>query len=118
MAETVERNRRALLEGRVSSDKMAKTITVVVERTYKHPKYMKYVRKSAKYHAHDENGIAHIGDRVEIMACRPLSKLKRWQLVRIIEKSTAVQPVGIEALDSVSRRARKVDEAGAEGDAT
>jgi small subunit ribosomal protein S17 len=90
---SVIRNDRRVIEGLVSSDKMEKTITVVVERTFKHPKYKKYVRKAKKYHAHDEEGLAHTGDRVEIAACRPLSKLKRWRLVRVVEKARQVDAV-------------------------
>lgn len=90
---SVIRNDRRVIEGIVSSDKMEKTITVVVERTFKHPKYKKYVRKAKKYHAHDEEGQAHTGDRVEIAACRPLSKLKRWRLVRVVEKARQVDAV-------------------------
>jgi len=82
---TAARNLRATLIGRVTSDKMAKTITVKVERTFKHPKYGKYVRRDKRYHAHDEGEVAGIGDLVEIAATRPLSKLKRWRLVRVVE---------------------------------
>ena len=81
------RNQRRTIEGTVTSDRCAKTITVQVERTYKHPKYKKYVRKMARYHAHDEQGEAKPGDRVEIQSCRPLSKTKRWTLVRVIDRS-------------------------------
>jgi small subunit ribosomal protein S17 len=88
------RNQRRVVEGLVTSDRMQKTITVLVERTYKHPKYKKYVRKSDKYHAHDEKGDAKIGDRVEIAACRPLSRLKRWRLVRVVEKAST--PAAVE----------------------
>jgi small subunit ribosomal protein S17 len=88
------RNQRRVVEGLVTSDRMQKTITVLVERTFKHPKYKKYVRKADKYHAHDENGDAKIGDRVEIAACRPLSRLKRWRLVRVVEKASA--PAAVE----------------------
>ena len=90
---TANSNQRRAIEGTVTSDKMAKTITVLVERTYKHPKYKKYVRKQKKYHAHDEEGRAKIGDRVEIEACRPLSRLKRYRLVRVIEKGVAVEAI-------------------------
>ena len=82
------RNARRTLEGTVTSDKGAKTITVQVGRTYKHPKYKKYVRKVARYHAHDEKDEAKTGDRVEIRACRPLSRTKRWVLVRIIDRAS------------------------------
>ena len=90
---TIARNMRRTIEGIVVSDKMAKTITILVERTYKHPKYKKYVRKQQRYHAHDENGEAKLGDRVEVRACRPLSRLKRWTLVRVVEKSKAPEAV-------------------------
>ena len=82
---TSARNLRATLIGRVTSDKTSKTITVKVERTYKHPKYNKYVRRDKRYHAHDEDEVAGTGDLVEIMATRPISKLKRWRLVRVVE---------------------------------
>ena len=85
-----DRNARRVIQGVVTSDKMAQTITVTVERRYKHPKYQKYVRKHSKVYAHDEKGEANIGDTVEIMECRPMSKLKRWRLVRIV--SRAVMP--------------------------
>ena len=86
---TTTRNTRRTIEGTVTSDRCAKTITVQVVRTYKHPKYMKYVRKMARYHAHDEKSEAKPGDRVEIQSCRPLSKTKRWTLVRVIDRSKA-----------------------------
>jgi small subunit ribosomal protein S17 len=98
----VQRNKRRMLEGTVTSDKMAKTITVVVERTYKHEKYKKFVRKRKKYHAHDENGEAHRGDRVEIMACRPMSRIKRWQLVRVLEKASLVADLSSDTLDPMA----------------
>ena len=82
-----ERGLRRTLQGTVTSTKMANTITVQVQRTYKHPKYGKYVRKNKKYHAHDEREEAHDGDEVEIVATRPYSKIKRWRLVRIVEKA-------------------------------
>ena len=88
---TDTRTTRRTLEGVVTSDKMQKTITVLVTRTFKHPKYKKYVREHAKYHAHDEQGLAKLGDRVEIMSCRPLSKLKRWRLVEVIGKAKATE---------------------------
>ena len=87
------RNARRVMEGTVLSNLMEKTITVEVERTYKHAKYGKFVRKAKKYHAHDEKREAKKGDRVEIMACRPYSKTKRWRLVRIIEKAKLVDAI-------------------------
>jgi small subunit ribosomal protein S17 len=87
MSTTTERKRRKTRIGIVSSDKMAKTITVAVERKVKHPIYGKFVKKTTKFHAHDENNAAGIGDVVRIMETRPLSKTKRWRLVEIIEKA-------------------------------
>lgn len=81
------RNLRKERIGKVSSDKMDKSITVVVERKMKHPIYGKFVKKSTKLMAHDEKGEAGIGDTVRIMETRPLSKNKRWRLVEIIEKA-------------------------------
>lgn len=73
--------------GRVTSDKMTKTVTVLVERRVKHPLYGKVVTKSQKYHAHDETSTAKEGDLVEIKACRPFSKTKSWTVSRVIEKA-------------------------------
>ena len=70
--------------GRVVSNKMDKSITVLVERRVKHPLYGKYIRRSTKLHAHDENNECSIGDTVSISECRPLSKTKTWQLVSVI----------------------------------
>lgn len=87
MSTTTERKSRKTRIGIVSSDKMTKTITVTVERKVKHPIYGKFVKKTKKFHAHDEEGTAGIGDTVRIMETRPLSKTKRWRLVEIIEKA-------------------------------
>lgn len=81
------RRRRKTRIGIVSSDKMNKTITVSVERRIKHPLYGKFLKKTNKFHAHDENNEAGIGDTVRIMECRPLSRTKRWRLVEILEKA-------------------------------
>lgn len=86
MSEVVRKQRKTRT-GVVSSNKMEKTITVTVVRRLKHPKYGKFVKKSKKFHAHDENNEAQIGDVVKIMETRPLSKTKRWRLVEIIEKA-------------------------------
>lgn len=83
----VQRNARKERVGVVTSNKMEKSITVVVERRFKHPMYGKFVTKSKKFMAHDENQECNIGDTVKIMECRPLSKLKRWRLVSIIERA-------------------------------
>jgi small subunit ribosomal protein S17 len=82
-----ERKSRKTRIGVVSSDKMMKTITVAVERKVKHPIYGKFVKKTTKFHAHDEANTAGTGDTVRIMETRPLSKSKRWRLVEIIEKA-------------------------------
>jgi small subunit ribosomal protein S17 len=78
------------LTGRVVSDKMDKTVTVLVERLVKHPLYGKMVRQSKKYHAHDENNQYAAGDLVEIVETRPLSKTKTWAVSALIEKARNV----------------------------
>jgi small subunit ribosomal protein S17 len=83
----VERNLRKTRTGVVTSDKMDKTITVAVERKVKHPIYGKFVKKTTKFHAHDEKGECGIGDIVKIMETRPMSKTKRWRLVEVVEKA-------------------------------
>ena len=84
---TVERKSRKIRTGIVASNKMNKTITVTVERKVKHPMYGKFLKKSTKFMAHDEEQTANIGDTVRIMETRPLSKNKRWRLVEILEKA-------------------------------
>lgn len=86
MAETKART----ATGKVVSDKMDKTITVLVERTEKHPLYGKFIRRSTKLHAHDENNECQIGDTVKVVETRPYSKSKTWNLVQVIEKAAAV----------------------------
>ena len=81
-----ERNLRKTRIGIVTSNKMAKTITVAIERKVKHPIYGKFVKKTSKFHAHDEKSECSIGDLVRIMETRPLSKTKRWRLVEVVEK--------------------------------
>jgi small subunit ribosomal protein S17 len=76
------------LTGRVVSDKMQKTVAVEISRLIKHPTYGKYVRRTTKLLAHDENGESHIGDLVTITPCRPLSRRKSWRLVAVVEKAT------------------------------
>ena len=82
----VERNLRKTRTGLVTSNKMDKTITVAVERKVKHPIYGKFIKKTTKFHAHDEKEECGVGDVVRIMETRPLSKTKRWRLVEVIEK--------------------------------
>lgn len=81
-----ERNLRKTRIGVVTSNKMEKTVTVAVERKVKHPIYGKFVKKTTKFHAHDEKNECSIGDTVRIMETRPLSKTKRWRMVEIVEK--------------------------------
>ncbi len=84
---TIDRKSRKSKTGLVSSNKMDKTITVQVERKVKHPIYGKFVKKTSKFTAHDENNECNIGDTVKIMETRPLSKNKRWRLVEVISKA-------------------------------
>ena len=84
----MERNRRKVLTGIVVSDKMDKTITVLVETYKNHPLYKKRVKYSKKYKAHDENGVAGVGDTVKIMETRPLSATKHFRLVEVIKKAS------------------------------
>ena len=83
----MERNLRKTRTGKVTSNKMDKTIVVAVENHVKHPLYKKYVKKTYKLKAHDENNECNIGDTVKVMETRPLSKDKRWRLVEIVEKA-------------------------------
>ncbi|GAB4174588.1 MAG: 30S ribosomal protein S17 [Calditrichia bacterium] len=78
---------RKTLVGKVLSDRMEKTVTVLVERKIKHPVYKKYVKSSKKYHAHDEHGKCSVGDIVKIVESRPLSKTKKWRVISIVEKA-------------------------------
>ncbi len=87
MSETA--NKRTLT-GRVVSDKMNKTVTVLVERRVKHELYGKVITRSKKYHAHDEKNEFHEGDMVMIEECRPIAKTKAWQVTKLIEKSRGV----------------------------
>jgi len=82
-----QRNRRKVREGLVVSDKMDKTVVVMVEDRVKHPLYGKVLRRNTKLKAHDENNSCGIGDRVQIMETRPLSATKRWRVVEILERA-------------------------------
>jgi small subunit ribosomal protein S17 len=88
--------------GVVTSDKMAKTRRVEIPRLVKHPKYKKIIRRRTICYVHDEDEQAGIGDTVEIVETRPLSKLKRWQLVRVISKSSAVDVAALRAARSLA----------------
>ena len=81
------RNLRKVRQGVVVSDKMDKTIVIAAKFKEKHPIYGKSVQKTKKYHAHDEKNEAHVGDTVQVMETRPLSRTKRWRLVQIVEKA-------------------------------
>ncbi|MDZ7896597.1 MAG: 30S ribosomal protein S17 [Arcicella sp.] len=85
--EELKRNLRKIRVGKVVSDKMDKSITVSIERKVKHPLYGKFMKKTSKLMAHDENNDCGIGDTVKVMETRPLSKNKRWRLIEVIEKA-------------------------------
>lgn len=93
MSESKTDNRRKVLkQGTVTSDKMDKTITIRADRMVKHPRYGKYIKRKTTFHAHDENNEARAGDFVEVEFARPLSKTKRWRLVRVMKAAPA--PLG------------------------
>lgn len=83
----MDRNLRKTRVGIVTSDKMDKTVVVTIKDRVKHPLYNKIVDKSVKYKAHDENNECGVGDKVQIMECRPMSKDKNWRVIEIIEKA-------------------------------
>ena len=93
-SETDRGNRKERI-GEVISNKMTKTIVVRVQRRYPHTKFKKVVTGYRKFYAHDEKGDAKVGDRVRIEETRPLSRLKRWRLVEVVERGTAVTPVAV-----------------------
>jgi small subunit ribosomal protein S17 len=98
MAESISqtpsaRTHRKERVGEVIANRMAKTITVRVERRFPHPKYRKVITGYKKFYAHDEKGDAKVGDRVRIEETRPLSKTKRWRLVEVVERGSEVTPV-------------------------
>ncbi|MGD1047534.1 MAG: 30S ribosomal protein S17 [Candidatus Krumholzibacteriaceae bacterium] len=81
------RKPRKSIVGRVVSDAMNKTIAVSVERIFQHPTYKKMIKRTSKIYAHDEERQAHVGDLVKVMSTRPLSKMKRWRVVEVLEKA-------------------------------
>ena len=87
MSNEANRKARRTVVGVVTSDKGDKSITVQVDRVVQHPRFKKYVRRQSKYHAHDEHNDAHVGDRVAITECRPLSKNKSFRLTEVLERS-------------------------------
>ena len=94
---------RRVLEGKVVSDKMDKTVTVLVERQFMHPKYKKYIKRSAKYAAHDENNSVKEGEIIQIIECAPISKRKSWTVV----KDGAAAPTKAEKLEAKSSAPKK-----------
>lgn len=88
MMTTVEEKAQRTLTGKVTSNKMNKSITVLIERRVKHPVYGKYINRSTKLHVHDENNECGMGDVVMIEQCRPISKTKTWRLVKVVEKAS------------------------------
>ena len=88
---------RRILLGVVKSDRMNKSRRVEIERFVRHPKYSKIVRRKTVCHVHDEGNISKAGDKVEIEECRPMSKLKRWTLVRVVEKNNEVGIADVQA---------------------
>ena len=89
MSTFIKQRYRKILDGVVMSDRMNKTRTVAVTRTFKHPLYGKVIRRTSRFHAHDEKNQSHTGDHVQIRETRPLSKLKRWRIIKIV-KSTGL----------------------------
>ena len=89
MNDQVKKNKRVEV-GRVVSDKMTNTVTVLVERRVKHPLYGKVITRTAKYHAHGEAGVAQEGDLVQIEETRPISKTKTWRVIKVLEQSVVV----------------------------
>lgn len=84
---TERKTAKRTVNGRVVSNRMDKTVTIVVERLIRHPLYGKYIRRSTKLHAHDEDNRCQLGDWVAVEECRPMSKIKSWRLVKIIERA-------------------------------
>ena len=87
--ETQRTTRRKVRQGVVVSDKMNKTVVVKVERTLTHPLYKKVIKRTEKYHAHDEENILKVGDVVRIMECRPMSRTKRWRVMEVVSRAEA-----------------------------
>ncbi len=91
-----ERGRRHKLIGIVVSDKTEKTRVITVSRLVRHPKYEKIIRKRKRFYVHDEGNQSHLGDLIEVVATRPISKLKRWRLVRIVKAARRVEVLNAE----------------------
>lgn len=102
---------KRVVSGVVTSDKMAKTRRVEIARLVKHPKYKKYIKQRTVCYAHDENNESGHGDLVEIIESEPLSKLKRWRLVKVLEKSTEVDLAALRAARKAAEEAENPEEA-------
>lgn len=111
---TQDRNSRRIVQGIVASAAADKTISVRVERMFQHPKYKKFIRRHSKVHAHDENNECMTGDRVELMECRPLSKTKRYRMVRIVERPSlpegALKPTELQSSATADAMGEEVSE--------
>jgi len=81
------RKPRKTIVGRVINDAMNKTVTLSIERLFRHPRYKKIVKKTSKIYAHDEKNDCRVGDKVKVMSTRPLSKIKRWRVIEVIERA-------------------------------
>src|SRR5207248_6297620 len=101
--QTAERGQRRLEVGVVTSDKMSKTRRVEIPRLVKHNRYGKYIRRRTICHVHDEQNDSHLGDTVEIMESRPLSKTKHWRLVRVVRKAPTAAPLIEDAESAVEQ---------------
>lgn len=97
---------KRIVIGVVTSDKTAKTRRVEIARLVKHPKYGKFLRRKTVCHVHDENEDSHLGDTVEITECPPKSRLKRWELVRVVSKSQAVDIAAMRAAEQAAAKER------------
>lgn len=111
---------RRILEGEVVSAKTDKTVTVIVERRFRHPVYKKYVKRTDKYSAHDESNHFKAGDRVQIIECRPISKTKRWTVLidgaepaPVVKVKTAAKPAAPKAKAAAKPAAEKAPKAAA-----
>ena len=97
---------KRVLAGVVTSDKAAKTRRVEIARRVKHPKYGKYINRKSVCYVHDENEESHVGDKVEIVETRPMSKLKRWELVRVLEKGQIIDLAALRAASKAEDQAK------------
>jgi len=112
-----KRGTRNVAEGIVLSDVRNKTITVEVKHLVKHPRYGKYIYRSTNLHAHDEKNEAKKGDRVEVVETRPISKQKRWRLVRVIERAAVLGSLDIKEVEVAPKKTEHAPEAAAGSEA-